>query len=225
VVSDVVSVRLPARLLAPLLLAAAVAAGTAACGGDEADLAQQVQSSYAAYAKAVSAKDGGTSSGLVTGSTLDYYAHLRDLALTADRAALAKERVIDQLAVLGMRANIPVGTLRTADPRGVVAAAVKAQVISGGGAGATGLSGVKVEGDSASGTLGVAGGAQEVPMRFRREGGAWKVDLTGLLEPAETSLKAALQREKLTPEGLLQQVMTTRVGAAKAERLWEPLGR
>ena len=213
------------RLLARLLMAAAVLAGAAACGGDEPAPEQQVQSSYAAYAKAVSAKDGGTSSGLVSGSTLDYYAHLRDLALTADRASLGEERVIDQLAVLSMRANIPADTLRTADARGVVAAAVKTQVISSGGAGSTELSGVKVQGDSASGTLGVGGGAQRVLLRFHREGGAWKVDLTGLLEPAETALKAALQREKLTPEGLLRQVMTTRVGAAKAERLWEPLGR
>jgi hypothetical protein len=220
----VVSVRFAARLLAPLLTAAAVLAGAAGCGGDP-DPVEQVRSSYAAYATAVSAKDGGTSSGLVSGSTLAYYAHLRDLALTADRAALGRERVVDQLAVLSMRANIPVETLRTADPRGVVAAAVKTQVISGGGAGATELSGVEVDGDSASGRLGVAGGAQQVPMRFHREGGAWKVDLTGLLEPAETSLKAALARERLTPEGLLRQVMTTRVGAAKAERLWEPLGR
>jgi hypothetical protein len=212
------------RFVARLLVAVAAVAGLVACG-DDPDPAAEVESSYAAYAKAVSAKDGGTSSGLVSGSTLDYYARLRDLALTADRAALAKERVIDQLAVLSMRANIPVDTLRTADPRGVVAAAVKLQVISGGGAGSSELSGVRVEGDTASGTLGVAGGAQQVPMRFHREGGARKVDLTGLLEPAETSLKAALQREKLTPEGLLRQVMTTRVGAAKAERLWEPLGR
>ena len=215
----------PVRILVRLLLAAAVVAGVAACGGGEPDPAQQVRSSYDAYAEAVSAKDGGTSSGLVSGSTLAYYAHLHDLALTADRAGLGKERVIDQLAVLSMRANIPAGTLRTADQRGVVAAAVKAQVISGGSSGGGELSDVKVDGDSASGTLGLAGGTQRVPMRFHREGGAWKVDLTGLLEPAETSLKAALEREKLTPEGLLRQVMTTRVGAAKAERLWEPLGR
>jgi hypothetical protein len=219
------SARFPARSLGRLLLVAAIVAGAAACGDDEADPAQQVQAGYAAYAEAVSAKDGGTSSGLVSASTLDHYARLRDLALTADRAALARERVIDQLAVLSMRASIPADTLRTADPRAVVAAAVQAQVISGGGAGSSELSGVKVDGDSATGTLGVAGGTQQVPMRFHREGGAWKVDLTGLLEPAEASLKTVLERERLTPEGLLRQVMTTRVGAAKAERLWEPLGR
>ena len=217
------SVRSVARFVVAAVVVAVVG-GAAACGGDEPDPVQDVRSSYAAYAKAVSVKDGGTSSGLVSGSTLDYYARLRDLALTADRDALGRERVIDQLAVLSMRANIPADTLRTADPRGVVAAAVKSQVISGGGAGATELGEVKVTGDEATATLGV-GGSQEVPMRFQREGGGWKVDLTGLLAPAEAALEAALQREKLTPERLLQQVMTTRVGAAKAERLWEPLGR
>jgi hypothetical protein len=53
----------------------------------------------------------------------------------------------------------------------------------------------------------------------------WKVDLTGLLEPAETALKAAVAKERLTTRSLLQQVMASRVGAAKAERLWEPIGR
>jgi hypothetical protein len=224
-VNDVVT-KTSARLLARLLVAVALVAGATGCsGGEKADPVAEVQSSYDSYANAVSSKDGGTSSGLVSDSTLDYYDRLRTLALTADRAALAKERVIDQLAVLSMRANIPIDTLRTADPRGVVAAAVNAQVISGGGAGTTSLSGVKVDGDTASANLGVAGGSQQVPMKFHHEGGTWKVDLTGLLVPAETALKAALQRDKLTPEGMLQQVMTTRVGAAKARQLWQPLGR
>ena len=216
------------RALGALLLAAAaaVAGGIAGCSGeDEPDPAAAVQASYRAYAEAVATKDGAASARLVSGSTLDHYSGLRDLALTADRATLAKERVVDQLAVLSMRANIPVATLRDADPRGVVSAAVQNQVISSGGAGAAALEKITVDGDAATASLGVAGGSQQVPMRFRREDGTWKVDLTALLTPAEDALGKALQQQKLTSEALLTQVMTTRVGAAKAQQLWTPLGR
>jgi hypothetical protein len=224
-VNDVVT-RTRGRLARLLLAAVVVVAGAAGCSGDdEADPAEAVASGYSAYAEAVSAKEGGRASGLVTTSTLDHYDGLRELALTAREAALAEERIIDQLAVLSMRASIPAATLRTADSRGVVAAAVTAQVISSGGTGASALSDVTVTGDTATASLGVDDGSPRVPLRFRREGGVWKVDLTGLLEPAETALKAAVEREKLTPKALLQQVMTSRVGAAKAERLWEPIGR
>jgi hypothetical protein len=64
-----------------------------------------------------------------------------------------------------------------------------------------------------------------VPMRFRREEGTWKVDLTALLTPAEDALGTALEQQRLTPETMLTKVMTTRVGAAKAQQLWTPLGR
>ena len=216
------------RALGAWLLAAVAVLGPAGCSADEEpkpDPAQAVQASYRSYAGAVAAKDGETSAGLVSDTTLDYYSGLRDLALTADRATLSAQRVVDQLAVLSMRANIPVGTLRTAEPRTVVAAAVQHQVISGGGAGAAGLEDVTVDGDEATAKLGVAGGSQQVPMRFHREDGTWKVDLTALLIPAEDALGTALQQQKLTSEALLTQVMTTRVGAAKARQLWTPLGR
>jgi hypothetical protein len=97
-------------------------------------------------------------------------------------------------------------------------------VITGGGAGSA-LRDVEVDGDAATATLGVAGGSQDVPLRFRREDGAWKVDLTTLVGPAEEALSSALQRQRLTPDALLSQVMATRVGAGKAQQLWSPLGR
>jgi hypothetical protein len=225
-VDDVVSTT--SRPVLAWLLATLAALALAGCSGEPArpaDPVQAVRTDYASYAKAVAAKDGATSAGLVARATLDYYAGLRDLALTADRAALAKERVVDQLAVLSMRANIPAGTLRGADPRGVVSAAVQDQVISTGGAGATSLQQVRVDGDSATASLGIAGGAQQVPMRFRLEGGTWKVDLTSLLEPAETALQNAQKQQGLTSDALLSQVMTTRYGAEKAQRLWNPLGQ
>jgi hypothetical protein len=213
------------RAFGAWLLAASAVLGLAGCSGDdEPDPAAAVQASYQSYAEAVAAKDGPVSARLVSGTTLDYYAGLRDLALTADRATLAKQRVVDQLAVLSMRANVPAEKLRGADPRGVVSAAVTGQVISSGGAGTSSLKDITVDGDTASANLGVAGGSQQVPLRFHREDGAWKVDLTVLLTPAEDALRSALQRQKLTPDAMLTQVMTTRVGAAKAQQLWTPLG-
>jgi hypothetical protein len=213
------------RRLCGWLLAALAALTLAGCSDDEPDPVAAVQTSYESYAKAVAAKNGDASAGLVSRSTLDYYSGLRDLALTADRATLGKRRVVDQLAVLSMRASIPADTLRDADPRGVVSAAVENQVISGGGAGTTALSSVQVNGDAASAKLGVAGGSQQVPLSFHREDGAWKVDLTALLVPAENALKSALDRQKVPADAMLTQVMTTRVGAEKAQQLWSPLGR
>ena len=79
------------RPLLAWLLAALAVLGLAGCSDEPepaADPVQAVQASYRAYAAAVASKDGATSARLVTGATLDYYAGLRDLALTADRATL-----------------------------------------------------------------------------------------------------------------------------------------
>jgi hypothetical protein len=215
------------RRLRALLLAAVAVAGVAACSGadDAPDPARMLRSDYQRYATAVALKDGDAAAALVTDATLRYYSGLRDLALTADRATLSRQRIVDQLAVLSMRANVPAAVLRGGASRDVLAAAVVHDVISGGGAGTTELSAVSVKGDAATADLGVAGGSQVVRLTFRRDEGTWKVDLTALLAPAEAGLKSALTREKLTTRAMLTQVMTQRVGAAKAATLWEPLGR
>jgi hypothetical protein len=222
-VLSLLSRRVCAVLFVPLLVALAAACSDS--GSVYSDPEPQVRTSYSNYATAVSLKDGDTASGLVSAATLDHYSDLRDLALSASRAQLAKHPVVDQLAVLSMRANVPVRTLRTGSPRDVVAAAVQAQVISGGGAGTTSLSDVDVTGDAATANLGIGDGSQTVRLAFRKEGETWKVDLTALLPTAEASLKQALEREKLTAGEMLTTVMTQRVGAAKAAKLWTPLGR
>jgi hypothetical protein len=214
---------LGAVALAALAACSAGSGAGAGAGGPQPEA--EIRSSYRIYATAVSLKDGDAAAGLVSAATLRHYARLRDLALTADRATLGKEAIVDQLTVLSLRANVPVATLRAGGPREVVAAAVEGEVISGGGAGTTELADVEVDGGAASAALGVAGGSQEVRLGFRQEGGRWTVDLTALLAPAEESLKAAARREELAPAALLSQVMTQRVGAERARTLWEPPAR
>jgi hypothetical protein len=211
------------RCLGAVALAALAACSSGSGGGPEPEA--EIRSSYQTYATAVSLKDGDAAAALVSEATLRHYSRLRDLALTADRARLGGEAIVDQLTVLSLRANVPVATLRAGAPRDVVAAAVEGEVISGGGAGASELADVEVDGGAASAVLGVAGGSQQVRLGFREEGERWKVDLTALLAPAEEALKAAAAREELAPAALLSQVMTQRVGAERARTLWEPPGR
>ena len=154
------------RVLAVVLLAGLLAA----CSGDGTDgtdgtdggedgsisstagsaaSAQSVTASFNDYASAVNAKDGDRSAGLMSSSSVSYYDRMRKLALDANKQALAKERVIDQITVLSMRAQLPPKVLRTASARKLVSTSVRQGLISQNSAAGITLEQIRIDGKTA----------------------------------------------------------------------------
>jgi hypothetical protein len=216
------------RALATLLLAGLTAGGTVACSGepaqDDSTSVESVTASFTAYAAAVNAKDGDRSADLMSSSSQAYYDHLRDLAVDADQKALAKEGLIDQITVLSMRSTLSAQVLRTADARSLVSTAVTQNLISQNSAAPQGLQQVQIKGTRATAQL-VVGAGTQYPVSFVYEKDRWRFDVTSLLAPAESAIQQAATTQKLSDRALVDQVMITRVGAAKAKTLWTPIGR
>jgi hypothetical protein len=218
----------PARLLTALVAAGTVAT-TAACGGSLGRIpvspAEAVQSSYATYAEAVTAKNGQQSAGLMSAASVAYYDHIRDLALDASRATLAKQSLIDQLTVLTMRGTLNAALLRTASPHDLIEESVDDGLIGNGSLPVQGLEQVQVHGDRATAELVLEGSVSQYPVAFQRESGVWKFDVTSLLKPAESGMEQARAQQKMSARTLINQVLVTRFGKARAARLYRPLGR
>ena len=216
------------RLLTALVATGAVAT-TAACGastgGRKTTPADAVESSYSAYAKAVSAKDGETSADLMSSTSLKYYDRIRDVALDANRRALAKQSLIDQLTVLTMRGTVKASTLRTASSHELIKESVDDGLIGNGSLPIVGLDQVQVNGDQATAELVLEGSTSRYPVAFRRESGTWKFDVTSLLRPAESGMEQALALRKTSPANLIKQVLAARFGKTRAAALYQPLGR
>jgi hypothetical protein len=224
------------RVLAVLILVGLASGVTAGCSGSSAEQGkpseatlgeptpESVTASFTAYAKAVTAKDGGRSADLMSTSSRAYYDRIRDLAVDATPKVLAKERLVDQITVLSMRAKLSPKVLRTADARSLISSAVQQDLISQNSGAAQALQQVKISGSTASAQL-VVGGGTTYPVTFAFEGGSWRFDVTSLLAPAETAVQQAAESQKLSARALVDQVLATRVGEDRAKTLWTPIGR
>jgi hypothetical protein len=218
--------RLP-RLLSTVLAGAAIAA-TAACGtgsGGSVGAEYEITTSYSLYAKAVSAKDGTAAATRMSTASIDYYDHIRHLALDADRSTLAKQTLIDQLTVLTMRGTLNAALLRTASAKTLIQESVDEGLIGNGSLPIEGLQQVKVDGDKATAELVLTGSTSQYPVAFERESGTWKFDVTTLLKPAESALEQAETQSQLSAPDLVKQVLVTRFGKAKTATLYTPIGQ
>jgi hypothetical protein len=211
--------------VAALIVLCALLATTAACSSSssKADSPASVAASYSAYTKAVSAKSGQAAADLLTQSSLQYYDRMRTLALDANAATLARQRLIDQLGVLTMRAALDPAVLRKASPHDIIQTGVEKGLISSGQLATSGLQQIRVNGDTATAVLKSSTGSS--PIRFHREDGRWKFEVTSLLDPVESALSAAAAQQKVSANKLIYNVMLGQFGKAKAAQLYKPLGR
>lgn len=206
---------------------APASAGGSAAAADPATTKKDesgVRATYVAFEKASQGQDAAAVSGMVSSSTLDYFGHIRDLALDADQATLTKEPVVDQITALGMRAKMDPELLREGSPQDLV----KASATAGAGAAAatpqaTGLAEkakITITGDKAT----AADPAQPATkLDFAYEGGSWKVDVTGIFTALNDQVKTMAQGDTTA---FVEQAMASQVGGPeKAKALWKPLGR
>jgi hypothetical protein len=204
------------------LLTALAAVPLAGCASDP---QHDIRAAFTDYNAALARKDGRASADLVSADTVRYYQRMRDLALHADRTAMAKEPFVDQLTALSLRADVDAARLRSASGKQLVADAVEKGVINQSSQGASSLGTITVKGEVATAGLQLGPpGSTPYTITFRREHGDWKLDLPSLDAPAERLVAQAIARQKMAPEQFIQAVMVSRLGPERARTIWTPPG-
>ena len=204
-------------LAALVLLAPAVTAQDAE--GDVRDVFER-------YRLAVLAGDGAGALAAVDGRTAAYYGRAVDLALDADSATVAGLSFIDRLMVLSLRHRVSADMLRTFDGPQALAYGVERGWIDRADAARQSLGRVRVAGDSASAVL-VLNGAPvpEVAFAFAREGGAWKLDLTSVLDIGSRAMQAMIEQMGETEDGFIALALEVLTGRPVGSGVWQPVGR
>jgi hypothetical protein len=201
--------------------ASASASASAGAAGSDTGEAAEVRKAYVAFEQAGSEQDSGALAELISASTLDYFDSMRDLALTAEKAQLTKERVVDQITVLGMRAKVDPKVLRDGTPKELLAASSA----GGGSVPSTGLSKsakITVSGDKATATDPTN---PQATLTFVKEDGAWKADVTSIFGQLEETVAPLVQQAGGDKAAFVEQSMAGQVGGpAQAKALWKPIG-
>ena len=193
-------------------------------GSDESVDQQSARQTFNAYKYALLNDLGPEAADLIGEKTLRHYDQLRQLALTADANDLKDLPSFNRLLVLAIRHNVAAPQLRKMQGKEIFAYGVKNQWVAKESVAPFELGTVNVYGNYASAEILQRGNAIPWSIEFRKENGAWRINLLPLLERVSRERSAWLntyQDENKAIVAIIEQMSGRKVDAA----IWTPPGR
>lgn len=239
---------MPERFVGRLVTAGVLCVVLAACSGGEraepvpsprstvsgsAVAKAAVAQAFSSYREALLAKDGRTVAALLTAESIEYYAGMKKLALTAPESYLRRARMSDQLAVILLRATVPAEDIRSWSTTQLVIDAVRrgqqrnwnfganlnAAAVERMSAGT-----VEVSGDVGTVLVKLDGKESPVSFTFYRENGRWKFRLIPLLDATEGAFRARVQEQHITERRLVDESLAATLSPEDIRAAWLPVG-
>ncbi|MFA0963493.1 hypothetical protein AB9P05_16945 [Roseivirga sp. BDSF3-8] len=189
-----------------------------------ADAKDDIKSVFESYKEVVSSKQGDKILSIVDKNTKDYYSDLLTMALSADKQTLTQTALTDQMTVLFLRHSVPAEKLRSLTGPTLLQYAVD-QGMVGSNLQQIGLGEVRVSGDMATAPLVVGGNEVPAMLKFVKEEGKWKVDVTSMMTLAEKGLEMTMQQSGKSKTEFISEFIKLATQRASIDDLWKPVGR
>lgn len=183
---------------------------------------EQVENAFYAYKVAILNDRGAEAVGLLSRSTVDYYERMRHLALYATKAELEKESTINLMHALALRLRVPTDELHEMNGRSVLEHALDRGWVEKNSVAAFEVRDIRVSEETAAVEIASEHEPGTAQMRFVREQGEWKLDLTFLMQGAGEQLEALARQQDLSREEFLLIMLSGMSGGAATEAIWEP---
>lgn len=184
--------------------------------------AGDVQAAWDEFKSASLSNHGSIAANRVTKATHDYYAEIRDLALTANRDQIQQMSIARQVTVLGMRVRIEPERLREMSGRDLFVHAVDSGWIGKSSASDEGITGIVVTGDYAKAEATKAGEHVGLYMHFVKEDGEWRLDMMQLMKLANAAFDAMHEQSGLNEEEFIARVIETVTSKRLTASDWNP---
>lgn len=217
----------PARL-ARCWFAATLAAHVLAAPAHAGD-AEDVRATFDRYRQAALAHDGTTAASVVTPGSLDYYQHMRDLALDAPRGQVDALPMADRLLVLRLRHEFDAAELQPLSGADLIRTSIEEAWSSPKALLPISVGAVAIHADQAAATATRAGEPVAIRLVFQLVAGNWRLDLTELARGSDTALADALRyradRAKVDLDTATRWALEDTSGHLVGKDLWAPLLR
>jgi hypothetical protein len=196
---------------------------TTTLGGVTNPEAEAVRKAFHAYKKAILASDGKGAAALLDKETRDYYGKILELAQGAFPKDLKKESPVRKLLVLQTRLHIPGDELKRMTAEGLLVYGIEKGWI-GENARRVDIGDITVAGDRASGPGRIRGRTAPFSWKLRKEGGAWKLNLTTLFPIADAAIERAARRKGQTVDAFILDAINSRApeGKKATKAIWTP---
>jgi hypothetical protein len=206
-----------------VLVALGLALG-AGCGGSAADQ-KAVRDCFAAYREAILSQRGNDAVERVNQATVDYYERVRGLALSAPEQEVRKLPLYDRMMVLLLRHRLPLDLLSGMNGREVFVYGVNRGWIGKEDVMESDVGTVRVSGDRATAQFVKAGKPTPLSYSFTKESGQWKMDLTAMAPAVNLALKQLIEREGVSEDEFLLDILESVSGQKPSARIWQPPAR
>jgi hypothetical protein len=184
----------------------------------------QVMAALDAFLLAASANRGAAVAPLVTQQSFQWYEDLRRLALEANAAQVHALPLRDRMQVLMLRHVASPAELRSLNGRALLIRAIDRGWTLG--------QSWMFTDESPFGQVQVAGEGAQVALRgqrlptplhveIRREQGAWRVDVTSIVQVGSTAYSSAARSRGRSEDELVFQMLQTLSGSPVAQIIWD----
>jgi hypothetical protein len=189
--------------------------------------ADDIRSVFDRYRQAALAHDGATAAGLVTPGSLDYYQHLRDLALQAPRTEVEVLPMADRLLVFRLRHEFTAAELQPLSGADLVRTSIEEAWSGPKALLPIIITTVEVGADTAIATPTRAGEPVPIRLLFRPSESGWQLDLVELARGSDKALEEALRfranRAKVDIDTATRWAIEDTSGHLVDKDLWLPI--
>jgi len=214
--------RIRLAVTAALLSAALIRTATAEVVAPTEESA--VRHTFEAYAAALAGKDGKAALALVDAATISYNAGLLEHARSSDKQVLDGLPMVDRLAVLRIRHEIPGAKLAKMKARELFRWGVEHGWSDAWKLDKAKIDTVSVSSDGNEGTVAMSGTrfGTTVTWKLLREQDQWRVSVVSVLPEVEALMKTMAKRFGKSEDELVVLALQMLVGADVAPTLWDP---
>lgn len=207
------------RTLVPMLLLLCSVAAIGSVPDQE-----ELRALYTGYTAALAARDGPKAASCLHSNILDSYGEALALALTANRDDLKSATPQKKLIALYLRgAATPKDLAAMASGGDVVAFMVGRGALRTESQAGVELRDFSPEGEQVFASLYANGRNTHLRLRFAKEAGEWKVDLSNLDDMADDVFTQAAKMQGISVDEAVLRLVQQSLGRPLGEAIWTPL--
>jgi hypothetical protein len=183
--------------------------------------AQAVRAAFDGYKTAILNNNGQHAVDHVSRSTFRYYEEMRDLALYGTEAEVKSLSTINIMQVLTMRHRVPTRELQGLSGTELVVYSIDRGWVGKDSVARLTIGEVTLNGELAF-AAGGTGGPAGVPIRFVREDGRWRLDLTHFIQLTSAAMDFLAAQRGVSREQLIFILLSAVSGRQVNESIWQP---
>ncbi len=181
---------------------------------------EKVKQTFNSYKKAILSDKGNEAVNYIDSKTLNYYNSTLTKVKNADSLALINMNRLDRFTVLAFRYKASKEEILGFNARSLLVYAINSGMVGKNSVTNNTIGPVNINGNTATGQLMVNDNATPFQLRFNKESGQWKVDITSAFPIAEAAFENMMKNSTMDENMFLMMILSMMSGDKPKNNIW-----